>query len=233
MIRDIFKKSEYTPIQKIDNNKYRIMWGKVDMFDDVYQKDESGNLVFDENERPIVTGKIETEYCTCCHETVRLPKNTQNIVELIESGRKKGYPEPSMEEWCAWGEIFATETQFLPFLKERLKSKITEYDKSNAVNEFTINDVPVWLDKETRVGLKLRFEAEMAQGKTETVLWYGNIRFSLDLANAVQMLYALEVYASLCYDNTQLNYLNVDNANDKDAVMSYCFTSGYPEKLKF
>jgi hypothetical protein len=45
--------------------------------------------------------------------------------------------------------------------------------------------MPMWLDKETRVGLKLRFEAELASGKTETTLWYDGLSFNLSLEQAV------------------------------------------------
>ena len=59
--------------------------------------------------------------------------------------------------------------------------EIKLYDQSSEVNEFYIHDLPVWLDKETRVGLRLRFESETAVGKTETTLWYNNMQFPLQL----------------------------------------------------
>jgi hypothetical protein len=49
------------------------------------------------------------------------------------------------------------------------------------VNQFYIGEYATWLDKATRVGLKLRFESELAQGMTDTVLWQDGISFPLNL----------------------------------------------------
>lgn len=126
-----------------------------------------------------------------------------------------------------------TEEQILANAKKDKKNDINSYDSSSAINEFYIQDVPVWLDKATRAGLKLRFEAEIAMGKTETALWYNNMQFPLELNLAMQMLYAIEIYASECYDNTQLHLANVDKIETLDAVLEYDYTVGYPEKLRF
>ena len=57
--------------------------------------------------------------------------------------------------------------------------------------------------------MKLRFEAELAMKEENTTLWYGNQSFTLQLNMAIQMLYAIEVYASKCYDNTQYHIANI------------------------
>jgi hypothetical protein len=126
-----------------------------------------------------------------------------------------------------------TEEQILANARRDKKNDINSYDGSSAVNEFYIQDIPVWLDKATRAGLKLRFEAEIAMGKTETALWYNNMQFPLELNLAMQMLYAIEIYASECYDNTQLHLANIDKIEALDAVLEYDYTVGYPEKLRF
>ena len=91
----------------------------------------------------------------------------------------------------------------------------------------------MWLDKATRVGLKLRFDAELSVGKTTTILWYEGMSFELELANAIQMLNAIEIYASACYDNTQKHIANVKSMNTIGDVKSYDYRTGYPEKLRF
>lgn len=108
---------------------------------------------------------------------------------------------------------------------------INLYDVSPAVNEFTIGGISVWLDKNTRAGLKLRFEAEIASGETETTLWYNGMSFNLQLEQAVQMLYAIELYASKCYDVTQQHLANIQNLTVE--LENYDYQSGYPEKLAF
>ena len=111
-------------------------------------------------------------------------------------------------------------------------NEITNYDQSNEVNEFYIQDIPVWLDKNTRSGLKLRFEAEKVMLKEYTTLWYDNQEFVLPLDSAIQMLYAIEVYASECYDNTQKHIAEVLKLETKEDIELYDFRVGYPEKLR-
>lgn len=137
-------------------------------------------------------------------------------VEYIEPPK----PEPTAEE-------------LLVRAKENKKAEIDEYDTSPEVNRFYISDTPMWLDKETRTGLKLRFEAEIAMGKTATTLWADGVQYPLPLSTGVQMLYALEVYASMCYDNTQAHLAAIDALTTIEDVEAYGYTTGYPDKLHF
>ena len=91
----------------------------------------------------------------------------------------------------------------------------------------------MWLDKATRAGLMLRLQAEQAMGKETTTLWYGTHQFELPIVNAFQMLYALEVYASQCYDNTQRHLANVNALQSIEEVEIYDYRAGYPQKLEF
>lgn len=116
------------------------------------------------------------------------------------------------------------------FDKWRLTECVKAYDSSKYVNEFTINGIPVWLDKDTRTGLQLRFEAEAAIGKTETTLWYEGQQFTLPLDKAIEMLKAIEAYASKCYNVTQEHLYNINSLED---IKNYDYKSGYPDKLNF
>ena len=117
--------------------------------------------------------------------------------------------------------------------KRDKKDEILHFDSSDEVNQFTINGMPVWLDKATRAGLVLRFQAEVTTGNTETALWYNGLEFKLPLDNAMKMLYAIEIYASQCYDNTQKHLAEVDKLEDIDEINNYNYRIGYPEKLQF
>ena len=117
--------------------------------------------------------------------------------------------------------------------KLEMKANIEYYDNSNYVNVFYIHDIEIWLDKSTRAGLKLRFDAENAMGQENTILWYKNMQFQLPVKDAIQMLYAVEIYASQCYDNTQRHYAEVDKLETVEEVDNYDYKSGYPEKLNF
>ena len=118
-------------------------------------------------------------------------------------------------------------------IKARKVDEILAYDSSEAVNEFSMGGLPIWLDKATRAGLLLRFEAEAKAGRTSTTLWYNGLPFTLPLTYAQEILIALELYASACYDNTQRHIAEVQKLDSKEAVEAYDYTSGYPQKLLF
>lgn len=121
---------------------------------------------------------------------------------------------------------------FERYLSDKIE-EIMKYDSSSDVNEFFLGETSIWLDKATRAGLKLRFEAEISLGKDTTTLWYNNIQYSLELNKAIQMLLAIEVYASACYDNTQKHMAAVNALTSVEEIKAYDYTTGYPEKLNF
>ena len=117
--------------------------------------------------------------------------------------------------------------------RKRKKDEIARYDSSDEVNAFYMQGQRMWLDKATRAGLMLRLQAEQSMGKETTTLWYGSHQFELPMANAFQMLYALELYASQCYDNTQRHLAAVDTLESKEEIEAYDYRTGYPEELEF
>lgn len=179
-------------------------------------------------------------------QIIMLRKNiVLNRVEVIknpETGEKQEInvqtfnPTNEMlfaDGWDIYTTPEPTDEEVFMNAKRELLLEIENYDSSSDVNEFYIQGMPVWLDKATRAGLKLRLDAEMAMNKENTTLWYNNISFPLSLNTAIQMLYALEVYASECYDNTQAHLANVDKLETLDEIHNYDYRTGYPEKLNF
>lgn len=166
------------------------------------------------------------------NETIQDPK-TGEMINVITQTFNPSDELLFEDGWILYEEPEPTEEDIFNEAKKELISNIEYYDSSSDVNMFFIQGLPVWLDKATRAGLKLRFEAEIAMGKTETALWYGNLQFPLPLDTAIQMLYAIEVYASECYDNTQAHLANVNAIDDLEELQNYDYTSGYPEKLNF
>lgn len=126
-------------------------------------------------------------------------------------------------------------------VKARKVEEILAYDSSSEINEFSIGGQPMWLPFETRTRLDRRFAVERmkaeSQGKTEsevvTTLWHEGQSFEMPLATAMALLLALEDYATICYDNTQRHIAEVQKMESKEAVESYDYTSGYPQKLLF
>jgi hypothetical protein len=126
-----------------------------------------------------------------------------------------------------------TEDEIFNEEKQYIIEEIIRYDSSKEVNEFYIQEMPVWLDKATRAGLMLRFNSELALKKDTTTLWYEGQSFTLPLNTAMQMLYAIELYASACYDNTQSHIANVKAMEDLETLKHYDYRAGYPDKLIF
>ena len=117
--------------------------------------------------------------------------------------------------------------------RHKLRNDIITYDSSSEVNCFYMQGQQMWLDKATRAGLMLRFQAEQAMGNDYTTLWYNGNQYELPLLGSFQMLYALEVYASQSYDNTQRHLANIANLETIEEVEAYDYKEGYPEKLQF
>ena len=173
-----------------------------------YSKPYTENV---ENENP-ETGEVETEERTSWR---------CNVVELNDK-----YLNTMIRE----------NPESLECQKRLLRERILAYDASEHVNSFSIGGVNTWLDKATRVGLKLRFEAEKRLGKTETTLWQNGMQFPLPLVGdvtALDMLDGIELYASACYDVTQMHLANIVTLTSVEEVQKYDHTAGYPEKLKF
>lgn len=140
---------------------------------------------------------------------------------------------PTKEQLKEWGYIDYSPQGRLQNAKEKKIAKLVTYDQSSAVNEFTFNGIPMWLDKATRDGLHLRFLAEQAAGKENTTLWFGTMSFEIPISNVFQLLYAIEVYASACYDRTAAHKAAIEALTSIEDVDGYDFTTGYPEKLNF
>ena len=160
----------------------------------------------------------------------------KNTIVIHKDGSQIINPPHDLLIECGWEEYTTPEIspeQKIQSAKLTKCNEILMYDSSSEVNEFYIQDMPVWLDKDMRTGLMLRFNSEFAMKKENTTLWYNGVSFTLPLSSAIQMLYALEVYASECYDNTQVHLANVEKLETLEEIQEYDYSVGYPEKLRF
>lgn len=164
----------------------------------------------------------------------RLVVKQANKIVIEKDGMCTYNPTEEMILEDGWVEYTAPEPTEEEKLNREKENKIREiewFDSSNDVNSFSIDGINLWLDKATRVGLKLRFESEAAMGKENTTLWSEGIEFVLPIEMAVKMLYGLELYASACYDNTQRHIAAVGKLESVEDVRAYDHRAGYPEKL--
>lgn len=123
-------------------------------------------------------------------------------------------------------------TAVLEAAKTEVEIAITAYDSSSSVNSFLLNGMEVWLDKATRVGLMNSTAIAKNMGQEKTSLWLGSYQLEVDCDKAIQLLSALEMYALECFNVTAAHKKAVSELDNIEAVLTYDYKSGYPEKLK-
>ena len=188
-----------------------------------YSKEIEGKIVIKQRNQIVLHKTRIVKDKNGNEKEIRMQVINPKEVDILADGWVE-YIEPHIEP---------TEDELLETAKMNLIEDIAEYDASSNVNIFKVNGVDMWLDKATRTGLMLRFQAEQALGRTETTLWYEGMPISLPIEIAIHILYALEVYASACYDNTQRHIGNVKVMSNINEVKSYVYKEGYPEVLQF
>lgn len=120
----------------------------------------------------------------------------------------------------------------LEAMKTILTSQVVERDSSSSVNVFFMSGWgAMWLDREMRMVVQRRLEAEKAIGKKVTTLWYGEEMFELEVDKALSMINQLEIYASECYDATQKHLKRISQIETIDQALSYDIKQGYPNYL--
>lgn len=132
-----------------------------------------------------------------------------------------------------WIDNVLSEQDVPTKVREYVLGQITVYDSSKAVNNFTINGVSIWLDRNTRAALMRRFEAEKSSGVTDTTLWYGDGAFSMTVDTAIKVLNAIEIYACKSFDVTAAHKAAVAELTSIEDMLTYDFKAGYPEQLNF
>lgn len=159
-----------------------------------------------------------------------------NQIAIIKDGMQIVNPTVDMVIEDGWVEYEIAEQVVedeVAIVKSSKLLQIAQYDESASVNVFYVQGQSIWLDKATRAGLKLRFEAEQQAGITETALWYNGMQFPISVDLGIQILLAVELYASACYDNTQRHMASVNALTTVEEIEAYDYTTGYPEKLNF
>lgn len=142
------------------------------------------------------------------------------------------HPSASMYEVWAMRE----REPYVPTLEDLRAMRIAEleeYDRSKAVNNFKLNGMDVWLDRETRMSLRDSIGIELRSGRHETTVWLGRESFTFDCKIALGMLDALELYAIACYNKTAEHWARLMSMEKEEDIRDYDFTRGYPEQLVF
>lgn len=118
-------------------------------------------------------------------------------------------------------------------IKQSLINLQKEYDSSDEVNIFYINNQPAWMDKATRVGLMNSMNILEQAGQTQYTVWLNNTPYTADIAMFKQVIAAVELYAMQCYAVTEQHLAEIEQLNSREEYLNYKVHTGYPEKLNF
>ena len=117
---------------------------------------------------------------------------------------------------------------------KRLKIReIDVYDISENVNGFFLGDNLLWLDKDTRTGLVNTLNSAAIVGREQVNIWFSGLYITLHIDEARQLLAALEIYATDCYNVTAQHKVQVNNFETIEEVDGFDVTADYPERLVF
>lgn len=209
MVKTFGESADFTAFRVIDGDIYRVAWAKTMQV----EKTEDGQ---------------EKESSLCDYMLERYDyKPSMDLVlnDILSSGE-----QASMEEIREISEGLGAEP--LGYMKKAMLAYIEKYDSSTAVNSFLLNGMEVWLDKATRVGLMNSTTIAKSMGQKTTTLWLGSYQLEVDCDKAIQLLSALEMYALECFNVTAAHKKAVGELDNIEAVLTYDYRAGYPEKLK-
>ena len=208
MVKTFCESADFTAFKVVDGDIYRVAWAKTMQVD----KTEDGQ---------------EKESSLCDYMLERYDyKPSMDLVlnDILASGE-----QASMEEIKEISEGLGAEP--LGYMKKAMLAYIEKYDASSSVNSFLLNGMDVWLDKVTRMGLMNSTTIAKSAGQEDTTLWLGDIELVVDCDKAIQLLSALEIYALECFNVTASHKAAVNKLDNIDAVLTYDYREGYPEKL--
>ena len=208
MVKTFGESADFTAFKVVDGDIYRVAWAKT------IQVEKAGN------------GKVkESHLCDYMLERYDYKPSMDLVLnDILASGE-----QASMEEIREISEGLGAEP--LWYMKNAMLAYIDKYDASSSVNSFLLNGIEVWLDKVTRMGLMNSTTIAKAAGLDETTLWLGDIELVVDCDKAIQLLSALEIYALECFNVTASHKAAVNKLDNIDAVLTYDYREGYPEKL--
>ena len=156
---------------------------------------------------------------------------TKNISNGVFSGI------PSEQRLTEWGfeeyiEPTPTPEELLARAKSAKIAELEAYNKSDAVDSFTINGKVMWLDHDLRQQLRISLDALSQAGRENVTKWFDGIEYTYPIDVWYYMLGLVEVYASDALNVTESHKAAINALESVEDVEAYEF-SGYPEKLSF
>lgn len=147
---------------------------------------------------------------------------------------KENNPEASIEEIINMELKEKPTVDMLDKAKNIMIGKIKEYDRSENVNNFVINDaINAWFNAQERNNYKQSIEAAKLLGELTLDFLVNGMILSVSVQNAEYMLAQIQRYADKCFMVTEQHKIKVNKLNTVEEVENYNYKQGYPEILKF
>ena len=141
------------------------------------------------------------------------------------------------EEWDKEQEDYLlngySDAELLSQAKDAKTREIEAYDRSSAVNSFTLGGTEMWLSFDERSRIRQSIDAYRNDGRTEMTKWFNGKAFTFPLDTWQTMLDKLSVYASEALNVTERHKAEVQALTTIEGVEAYDITKGYPDKLTF
>lgn len=108
---------------------------------------------------------------------------------------------------------------------------LNAYDKSEAVNSFTLNGEKGWYPLEKRVGLRNSIRIEAEAQRENTTLFVNGKAIQTTTEKALSFLRDLELYAIDCNQRTETHRANINALQTVQEILTYDYTAEYPTKI--
>ena len=158
-----------------------------------------------------------------------------SLTRKVDNGVFSGIPSvEQLESWGfeEWVEPTPTPEELLARAKADKIAELEAYNKSDAVDSFTINGKVMWLDHDLRQQLRISLDALSQAGRENVTKWFDGVEYTYPIDVWYHMLGQVEVYASDALNVTESHKAAINALDDIEDVEAYQF-SGYPDKLSF
>ena len=159
-----------------------------------------------------------------------------SITKYINGSLFSGIPsEQRLTEWGFEEYIEPTPTpeELLARAKANKIAELEAYNKSDAVDSFTIDGKTMWLDHDLRQQLRISLDALSQAGRENVTKWFDGIEYTYPIDVWYYMLGLVEVYAADALNVTESHKAAINAKTTVQQVEDYNFQSGYPPKLSF
>lgn len=115
--------------------------------------------------------------------------------------------------------------------RRMMLEEVDKFDSSGEVNGIIINGQSVWIDKNTRMGLRQNIADKKAVSQSNITMWMGETPITMPCDKAEEWMCKIENYAYDCFNVTAYHKANIQSLTSLEDILAYDVTIGYPEKI--